>query len=119
MLECPLVPCRWNDATVLLCSRLPSTKDPNDGLAPTVFVVRQVEDQPLDTAPCGKKTTVLLGLCHHIEGREVFDPARIRGEHIIKNFDAQDVTPAPYHQLRRGNSEVIQEITNEVRQQEL
>ena len=80
---------------VLLCNRLLSTRDPNDGLTPTVVIVRQVDYQPLETAPRIEEMTIFLGLSHHIKSEEVFDPPRIRGEQITKGFEAQDDTPAP------------------------
>ena len=80
---------------VFLRGRLPSTRDLDDGLMPTVVVVRQVDEQPLDTTLCSEETIVLLGLSYHMKGGKVFNPTGIRGKHIIKGFEAQDDTPAP------------------------
>jgi len=66
-----LVPCRWNDTTVLLCSPHLSTRDLDDNLMPTIVIVRQVDDQLLETTLCSEEMTIFLDLSHHIKGGEV------------------------------------------------
>ena len=88
--EQPFVPCSRNEASFLLCSSLSYSRDLDDNFVPAMIVIRQIHDQPLETAPHNKKNemTVLLCPSHHIEGREVFDLAGLRGEHVTMGLEA-------------------------------
>ena len=103
-MECLFIPINWNGVTVLLCNSLLSLEDPDDGVAPPVIAILQVDDQLLKTTLRHKEATTLLDSSYHIKGGEVMDPLGIRNEDVVEGLEAQDYMPIPCHQLRRGHS---------------
>ena len=95
MHECPFVPHYQDGSTVFLYDRLPSPMNMNNGIAPPVVVVRQIDDQLIGTTSCDEEASSLLGSSNHIEDREVLDPVSIRNEPVAEGLEAQDNAPTP------------------------
>jgi len=115
-----LAPRGQDSSTVLLHDHFPSPMNPNDGVAPPVIDVLQINNQPLGTTPYGEEASTLLGSSNHVECEEVLDPASIRNEPVTEGLKTQDNAPTSFlSPTKRGPYDNGQKVANEACEGEL